>query len=54
MSDRCPCPSCGRDMLRVDALRDGEVVESLLQCPDDHLWLERRDTSGQRVVIPVS
>ena len=54
MRDRCPCPNCGRDMLKIDALRDGEVQESLLQCPDGHLWLERRDTRGVKVVVPVS
>jgi hypothetical protein len=53
MRERFPCPGCGRDMLRIDAMRDGEVAESLLRCPDGHLWLERRDVRGVRIVVAV-
>lgn len=52
--DGCECPDCGRDMLRIDALRDGEVVESLFKCPEGHAWLERRDERGERIVLAIT
>ena len=51
--DESSCPTCGREMLRIDALRDDEVVESVIQCPDGHVFLERRDERGELVVLAI-
>jgi len=54
MRDHWPCPSCGTHMLRVDAMRGKEVLQTLMQCPHGHVWLERRDDRGAKIVVAVS
>jgi len=41
-------------MLRVDSLRGGQVQQTVMRCPHGHIWLERRDDRGARVVVAVS
>jgi hypothetical protein len=54
LMDESSCPNCGREMLRIDALHDDEVVESVIQCPDGHVFLERRDERGELVVLAIA